>query len=267
MSARSYLFVPATRPEMLAKAGERGADAIIVDLEDAVAPSRKAEARRALRDFLPGPGETWVRVNNHPDLLVEDVAAAAGSAGIMLAKAEPETLAQVVSMTSLPLTPLIETATGLLAAAEMAAAPGVERLTIGEADLSAELGVTLGTDGVELLYARSKLVVASAAAGIDAPTGPVFTDFRDADGLRQTTEALARLGFGSRPAIHPAQVQIINDVFTPTAQQLDEARELIEAFEDALARGAGAAASDGVMFDEAVVRQARRVLDRASETP
>ena len=105
MSARSYLFVPATRPDMLAKAGERGADALIVDLEDAVAPSRKAEAREALRDFLPGPCETWVRVNNHPDLLAADVAAAAGSAGIMLAKAEPETLAQVVSLTSLPLAP------------------------------------------------------------------------------------------------------------------------------------------------------------------
>ena len=99
--------------------------------------------------------------------------------------------------------------------------------------------MTPGDDGVELLYARSKLVVASAAAGIDAPTGPVFTDLRDLDGLRHSTEALIRLGFGSRPAIHPAQVQVINDVFTPTAQQLADARELIEAFEEALARGAG----------------------------
>ena len=267
MSARSYLYVPADRPEMLAKAGERGADALIVDLEDAVAPSRKLEARRILADFLPGSAETWVRVNNHPGLLADDLAASAGAAGIVLAKAEPESLSQVVSMTPLPLTPLIETAAGLLAAVEMASVEGVERLAIGEADLSAELGVTLGADGVEMLYARSKLVVASSAAGIDAPTGPVFTDFRDADGLRRSSEALVRLGFGSRPAIHPAQVEAINEAFTPTAAQLAAARQLMEAFEDALAAGAGAAASDGVMFDAAVVRQAQRVLDRSRSAP
>ena len=268
MSPRSYLYVPASRPEMLAKAGDRGADALIVDLEDAVAPSRKVEARLTLRSFLPGPAEeTWVRVNNHPDLLTDDVAACGGAAGIVLAKAEPGSLAQAASMTSRPLIPLIETAAGLLAAAEMAAVPGVERLAIGEADLSAELGVTPGDDGVELLYARSRLVVASAAAGIDAPVGPVFTDFRDAAGLRRSTEALARLGFGSRPAIHPAQVQVINETLTPTPEQLADARELIGAFEEALAAGAGAAAADGVMFDEAVVRQARRILDRARPAP
>ena len=107
MSARSYLYVPADRPEMLANAADRGADALIVDLEDAVAPSRKIEARRALSNFLPGPTQTWVRVNNHPDLLADDVAACAGAAGIVVAKAEPETLSQVVSITSLPITPLI----------------------------------------------------------------------------------------------------------------------------------------------------------------
>ena len=267
MSARSYLYIPADRPEMLAKAAGRGADALIVDLEDAVAPSRKAHARRALADFLPGPMETWVRVNNHPDLLAADVAASAGAAGIVVAKAEPETLSQVASLTSLPLTPLIETAAGLLAATEVASVASVERLAIGEADLSAELGVTLSDDGFELLFARSKLVVASAAARIDAPTGPVFTDLGDMEGLRRSTEALARLGFGSRPAIHPSQVHIINEAFTPTPRQLAGARELIEAFEEALERGAGAAASDGVMLDAAVARQARRVLDRARQAP
>ena len=267
MTARSYLYVPADRPEMLAKAAERGADALIVDLEDAVAPSRKPEARRILADFLPGSMETWVRVNNHPDLLADDLAASAGAAGIVLAKAEPETLSQALSLTSLPLTPLVETAAGLLAAVELASTDGVVRLAIGEADLGAELGVTLGDDGTEMLYARSQLVVASAAAGIDAPMGPVLTDFRDHDSLRRSSEALARLGFGSRPAIHPAQVHIINESFTPTPEQVADARGLIEAFEAALAAGAGVGATDGVMFDEAVVRQARRVLDRARGAP
>lgn len=267
MSARSYLYVPADRPEMLAKAAERGADALIVDLEDAVAPSRKAEARRILADFLPCPIETWVRVNSHPDLLSEDVAAADGADGILLAKAETESLSQALSLTSLPLTLLVETASGLLAAAELAAADRVVRLAIGEADLGAELGVTLGDDGAEMLYARSQLVVASAAARIDAPMGPVLTDFRDHDSLRRSSEALVRLGFGSRPAIHPAQVHIINESFTPTPEQVADARGLIEAFEAALATGAGVGAADGVMFDEAVVRQARRVLDRARSAP
>ena len=263
MSARSYLYVPADRPEMLAKAAGRGADALIVDLEDAVAPSRKLEARRILADFLPGPIETWVRVNSHRDLLAGDVAAADGASGIVLAKADPDTLSQALSLTSQPLIPLVETAAGLMAAVELASADGVVRLALGEADLCAELGVTLTDDGAEMIYARSQLVVASAAAGIDAPMGPVLTDFRDADGLRHSSEALARLGFGSRPAIHPAQVHIINEAFTPTPEQAADARDLIEAFDTALAAGAGVGAADGVMFDEAVVRQARRVLDRA----
>ncbi len=263
MTARSYLYVPATRPEMLAKAADRGADALIVDLEDAVAPARKAEARRALREFLPGPCETWVRINNHPGLLADDVAAAAGAAGIVLAKADPASLAQVNSLTHQPVTALVETAAGVLAAEELAAAAGVERLAVGEADLGAELGISPGEHGLELLYVRSRLVVASAAAGIDAPTAPVFTDFRDDEGLRRSTEALARLGFGSRAAIHPAQVPAINEAFTPTARQQQEAKELIEAYEESLAAGAGAGASEGVMFDAAMVRHARRVLARA----
>ena len=181
----------------------------------------------------------------------------------MLPKAEPDALSRVTSITTLPITPLIETAAGLLTTVEMVATEGVERLAIGEADLSAELGVAAGEDGIELLYARSRLVIASAAAGIDAPTGPVFTNFGDPGGLRRSTEALARLGFGSRPAIHPAQVRVINEAFAPTLEQLADARELIGAYEEALEAGAGAAASDGAMFDAAVVRQARRVLDRA----
>ena len=185
----------------------------------------------------------------------------------MLPKAEPDALSKVTSITTLPITPLIETAAGLLTTVEMVATEGVERLAIGEADLSAELGVAAGEDGIELLYARSRLVIASAAAGIDAPTGPVFTNFGDPDGLRRSTEALARLGFGSRPAIHPAQVPVINEVLTPTAQELSDARDLIQSHQEALAAGSGAGAADGVMFDAAVVRQARRVLARAERTP
>ena len=267
MTARSYLYVPGDKPEMLAKAAERGADALIIDLEDAVAPERKTLARAALREFLPSPCPAWVRVNNHPELLEDDIAAAANSAGIIVPKAEPDVLTAVAEATTRPITALIETAAGVLATAEVARVKQVQRLAIGEADLAAELGVSPGPDGLELLFARSQVVVASAAAGLDAPTAPVFTDFRDGDGLRRSTLALSRLGFGSRAAIHPAQVPVINEVFTPTATELADALALLDAYEQARASGQGAGAVHGVMFDVAVVRQARRVIDRAQTTP
>ncbi len=263
MSARSYLYVPGDQPRMLAKAHQRGADALIVDLEDAVAPTRKMRAREVLREFLPSPCETWVRINNHPDLLTGDIYAAAAASGIVLPSAEPREVAEVASLTPLPVTALIETAAGLLAAAEIATSGHVVRLSLGEVDLAAELGITPGSAGTELLYARSHVVVASAAGRLDAPTGPVATDFRDLASLEQSTAALARLGFGSRSAIHPAQLSIINDTFTPTTRQVGEAQAQIEAYETALRHGEGATSVNGKMLDVAVIRQARQIVSRA----
>ncbi|MFI5429814.1 aldolase/citrate lyase family protein [Aeromicrobium sp. UC242_57] len=148
----------------------------------------------------------------------------------------------------------------MLRAAEIAAAPRVHRLQVGEADLRADLGVTLGPDERELLWVRSQIVVTSAAAGIAPPIAPVSTDFRDLDALRASTEALARLGFVGRACIHPAQVAVVNDVFTPSAEAIAEAEEVLAAL---AAAGSGVAVdSRGRMLDEAVARQARRVLAR-----
>lgn len=285
-SARSYLYVPGDRPDVLAKAPGRGADALIVDLEDAVAPSAKDAARATVADWLAARGpepsdqvEVWVRVNGD-GLAPADIAAVAapGVRGFCLAKTESAddvraaaaacTQAEAVlglAEGSYALAPLLESAASVLDARTIAAAsPRVSRLQVGEADLRAELGVTLGDDERELLHVRSAVVLASVAAGIEPPVGPVSTNFRDLDVLRESTHALERLGYRGRACIHPAQLAVVNEVFTPTADEVVAARELVALYEEFLAGGSGAfTGPDGRMVDLAVVRQARRTLAAA----
>ena len=291
---RSYLYVPGDRPDRLAKGLTKGADAIIADLEDGVAATAKAEARDAVCALLEnltldgaagvagvdgtaGVPHILVRVNPG-QLMADDVRAVmtAGADAIYLPKATmdslrhcSEQLDQLESADpgrrarSVRVVPLIENARGLLDAPEMACHDRVHNLALGEADLTAELGIEPSADGSELLFARSTVVVASAAAGLDPPTAPVSTDFRDLESLRAETVALRRLGFGARSAIHPSQLGVINDVFTPTAAELERATALVARFEESLVRGEGVCVdTDGTMVDEAVVRSARRILAR-----
>ena len=153
----------------------------------------------------------------------------------------------------------------MLSAPAIARAPRVVRLAIGEADLRAELGVDPSEDERELAAIRTQIVLASAAAGIEPPIGPVSTDFTDLDAFRRSTEALRRLGFGARATIHPAQVGIVNEAFTPTAAAIAQARRLVDRYESS---GGGVLLDDeGRMVDEAVVRAARRTLSLAGEQP
>jgi citrate lyase subunit beta / citryl-CoA lyase len=270
---RSYLYVPGDRPEMLAKALSRGADAVIIDLEDAVAPDRKEAARSTVASWLRGrlSGEVWVRVNPGP-AGHDDVRAvlAPGVTGIVAAKTE--SAADLASLDqalheaervaglapgTVAVAPLIESAAAVLRMAEIAAAPRVRRIQLGEADLRADAGITPGDDERELLFVRSQLVLVSVAYTLDPPVGPVTPDFRDLDRLRRTTQALARLGFVGRACIHPAQVPVVNEVFTPTPEEVAQARALIARY----AEGDAVFVDDqGRMVDEAVIRQARRVL-------
>ena len=282
MSAvRSALYVPGDRADMLARGASRGADALIVDLEDAVALSAKESARRTARAFLeaqPDAGgaetEIWVRVNPGRRGL-EDIAAVASAAvtGFVLAKAErgqdvraaayaAEEAEQTLGLRvgSLVLSPLLESAAAILDARFIAgASPRVRRLQIGEADLCADLGVSLGEDERELLLVRSAVVLASAAIGIDAPLAAVSTDFKDLGRFRASTEAFRRLGFHGRACIHPAQCGVANEVFTPAAEELERARRLVARYESP-----GTAAvftdDDGRMIDLAVIREARRLI-------
>ena len=270
MSARSYLYVPGDRPDRLEKALVKAGDAVIADLEDAVAPSRKDVALETVVAWLaevgPGP-EVWVRVG--AGARAADELAAVGASprltGVVLAKASLAGVAEAdaVLPPGVRVSALVETAAGVLELAALAAHPRVTRLGLGEADLAAELGIAAGEPSV-LLPIRAQAVVASAAAGIDAPTGPVHTDLRDLAGLRDTTAALRRAGFGARSAVHPDQVPVIEEVLTPSASEVTDARETVEAWDAAVADGTGVAVdARGRMVDEAVVRLARRVVATA----
>ncbi len=184
---------------------------------------------------------------------------ATGPAGVPVVPDLDQLLASLGSIAGV--VPLLESARAVLRAGELARAPRVQRLQIGEADLRADVGIVPGADERELLYARSHVVLASAAAGIKPPIAPVSTNFRDLDAFRASTVELARLGFVGRACIHPGQVAIANDVFTPSPEEVETARRLVGRWEFA---GAGVAVDDdGRFVDEAVVRQARLVLARA----
>ncbi|TYL46011.1 CoA ester lyase [Nocardioides sp. BGMRC 2183] len=270
--ARSALYVPGDLPDKLGKALDRGADELIVDLEDAVSPERKSFARDTVAAWLAEVDRRdvaiWVRVNPGAAGLEEIhiLGASTALAGVVLAKTESaaEVEAAVAVLdgvgSSARIVPLLESGAAILRAPEIAAASRVHRLQLGEADLRADLGVTPGPDERELLWVRSQVVVASAAAGIAPPIAPVSTDFRDLDALRWSTQALSRLGFVGRACIHPAQIAVVNDVFTPSAEQVAGARDVL----DALGRAGSGIAVDagGRMIDEAVARHARAVLAR-----
>lgn len=278
---RSYLYVPGDQPGRLAKAPGRGADALIADLEDSVAPAAKATARTVVRDWLAGQGRTpvpvWLRLNSgQADLDIAETVSGR-LAGVVVPKAEPALLASIDGMLAereralgLPagaigVLALIETAAGLLSAAAVAAAPRVVRLGIGEADLAAELGLAADLAAGEMASLRLRVVLACAAAGIAAPVAPMSADFRDLAALGDSTRALARLGFRARTAIHPAQLPVINEVFTPSAAEVARARQLVAAFDQSERAGIGVTVDDsGRMADTATIRSARDILARAA---
>ncbi|MCF2531516.1 HpcH/HpaI aldolase/citrate lyase family protein [Yinghuangia soli] len=281
---RSWLYVPGNRPEMLDKALGRGADAVIVDLEDAVPFAAKESARAYVATWLAArrPSDAvqiWVRINpgaaGHLDAAAVAAPALRGlcqakctgpddvlALGAVLDRAEEQA---GLPQGRIAVSPLLEDAGAVLAAPDVARAPRVVQLQLGEADLCAELGIEPGPDGTELLGIRTQVLLASAAAGIRPPVGPVATDYRDEEALRRSTEALRRLGYRSRACIHPAQLPTVHAVFTPSEARLDAARRLVERFDAAVAAGeAVLVGDDGRMVDEAVVRQARRVVAAGS---
>jgi citrate lyase subunit beta/citryl-CoA lyase len=279
VSPRSHLYVPGNAPDRFGKAVASGAGAVILDLEDAVAVSAKDDARATVAEWVRRPRteavEVWVRVNTGARG-TDDVRAVVGPGltGICVPKVAAVSTLQLLHtllsgletagglpLGSIAVCPLIETAAGVVAAAEIAAGPRVRHLQLGEVDLAADLGVRPGPEGWELLHARSTVVTASAAAGIAPPPGPVSTEFRDLAAFTAETERLARLGFAGRVCIHPAQIRPVERVFTPTAEELAAARDVL----DRLAHAASGVAvgPDGRLLDEALARQARRLLASA----
>lgn len=261
---RSYLFVPGDRPERIPKALASGADAVIVDLEDAVGPDAKTQARAAVARALPAERPVLIRVNGPDTPWFQDdleVCGKSGVAGVVLPKAERAEHVRAVAGRfgdDLPILPLIESAQGMVNAQAIAHAGFVERLLFGTLDLQAELGITGDAD--ELLYFRSHLVLVSRVADILAPVDGVTTAIDDAELLRADTLRARRLGFGAKLCVHPKQVAPVNALFSPTAEELAWARRVVAAAE--AARGA-AVALDGKMVDRPVLLRAQAILSAA----
>lgn len=262
MLARSYLFVPGDRPERFAKAVAAGADVVIIDLEDAVAPAQKGVARDHIAQWLHAGGRAWVRVNAaDTPWYADDLALLAlpGLLGVCLPKAgEADTVAALAERLpeGVHILPIIESARGVWNAGDIAAAPRVQRLAFGSVDFQQDCGI-LG-DGLELLYARSRLVLASAMAGLAAPVDGVTLALEDADALQADVHAARQLGFGGKLCVHPRQVPGINQGFAPTAQERQWAQRVVAAAE--AQPTLGAVSVDGKLIDAPVVLRARRLL-------
>lgn len=272
--ATTFLFVPATRPERIAKALASGAGAVIVDLEDAVAPDDKAAARTALLAAIQTlarekRGRLLVRTNAagtpwHAD----DVAAVAacvaqGLAGAMVAKAESAAVLQAMARALGPqglLLPLVESNAGLDALDALARAPQVVRLAFGHLDFQVDLGMACGADEAELLPVRLALVRASRRAGLAAPVDGVTTATDDSERLARDTARSRRMGFGAKLCIHPAQVMPVQAAFAPSPDELAWARRVLEA---APAHGGAVFRLDGRMVDAPVLALAARLVARA----
>ena len=278
---RSLLFVPGSRPDRYPGAVASGADLVCVDLEDAVAPQDKDDARRRVMDLMRGPH--WVaqrsalRVNAAPSLeCADDLAALTevrGTSGmspdlvVVVPKVEA---AREIDGVKRPLeeagwrptvVAMVETARGLEVAADIAGAPGVVALFLGGVDLAADLGCALTWDG--LLYARGRLVHAAALAGGRALLDVPDLDLDDVDGLEERTRSVAQLGFTGKSAIHPRQIEPIHAALAPSAEELDDARRLLDAYHRG---GGGVIAFEGIMVDRPVAEAARRVVWRGSVT-
>jgi len=278
---RSLLFVPGTRPDRFPKAIDAGADAVAFDLEDSVEPSQKDRARSLIAEFLVVPSASHVLRLVRFNAL--DTAAGAadlaffravdGFDGVLLPKVETPGVLEMASRAfaasepsrpAVPLLPLLESPRAIVRAADIAAADAhVAALLFGAEDLTAQLAVPRTVDGEELIVARGQVVLAAAAVAAEA-IDAVLTNLDDLTALRRDCERARRVGFRGKMAIHPKQVPVINEVFTPSAAEVDRARRVIEAYDAAAAAGEGVTRMGQQMIELPVVERARRTLALAA---
>src|SRR5438105_10280493 len=267
---RSLLFAPGSDERKLVKALASAADAVVADLEDAVAPGEKTAARGLVRDIFAAAAEEprplrLVRVNAvGTEFHDDDMAAVAAIApdAIVLPKATADAV-DALGTAGPPLVAIVETAQGVRLAYEIASQPRVAALQIGAVDLGAEVGLEPRPDGLEILYVRSKVVLDSAAAGLRPPFDVVHLDIHDDEGLEAECRLARSLGLRGKACIHPAQVPIVNRVFAPSEAEIEWARKVVEAHEQADREGRGVLALNGAMVDLPVVERARRILKEA----
>lgn len=276
---RSLLFAPGSDLYKVDKALSLNADAVILDLEDAVAVSEKVRARSLVLDVLGRTGlkDIYVRVNGvNTNWIVGDLMAVVGGrpSGIMLPKAEyAEEIKRVDWLISqlereyglphgeIDLIPLIESARGIMNAFEIAAnCPRVKRVAFGAVDYTLDIGTKLSGQGSEIFYARSHLVVASRAADIEGPIDTVYPNIKDAAGLENECVQVRNLGFQGKLVIHPAQLEPVNNIFSPAPEEINYAAKVVWAFDEAEAQGIAAVQVEGKFIDYPVAAWARRVL-------
>lgn len=284
---RALLFAPGSHRARVQKVATFGADAIVLDLEDAVAELEKSAARQVVRSTLPEYGPlsiVLVRVNALATGELEadlDAAVCDRLDGIIVPKVEASESLSIISAMlsriererevaegSIGLLPLIETPRGVVECEEIAlqAPPRVVTLIFGAADYSMEMGIDLTQDALELLYARSRLAVAARAAGLRGALDGPYGDIKDLDGLAVDTDRSRRLGFEGRVVIHPAQVEVVQRAYVVlSSEELERARRIVTAFEEAQSRGSAAIQVDGRFVDYPIYRRALRQV-RLSES-
>jgi len=277
---RTMLSVPANRQKMVEKASDLPADAIVLDLEDSVPLAEKANARAMASDAIAGrvlAGQrVFVRINSLASgLLEQDLEAVVipGLAGINLPKpGSADDMRKVVAIIDrlemereiekghVRLTPWVETARGLLNAFEIASAsPRIVGIIFGAEDFTLDTGMKRTETGDELLYPRIMVVIAATAAEVIAIDTP-YNDFRDEDGLIRETTLARQLGFQGKYVIHPSQIEPVNQAFRPSPEEVEEARRVVEAFDEAEAQGFASTSVDGKMIDTPIASRARRLL-------
>lgn len=270
MVRRSVLFSPGDQPSKLDHAANSDADMIVFDLEDGVAPDRKHVARKTVVDALPveTTSEVCVRLNPVGSGAGADLTALAGTTpdSLMVPKVSaPEEIVTVGQLCveyelDCPTVALIETAAGVLSAAEIAAVDRTDGLIFGAEDLAADIGATRTEEGQEVAYARQQVVLAARAHGVDA-IDTHYPAIDDEAGLRAETEGARRLGYDGKMAMHPRQVAIINEAFRPDDEELTWARRILEAVDQ---QGRGVIEVDGEMVDSPQIRQAERLVELAN---
>lgn len=286
MILRSLLFAPATHARHVEKALGGAADGVILDLEDAIAIAEKPEARHAVRRTLdgiaPGGPRVFVRVNGlTTPFAYGDLCAVVGPGldGIILPKAESAAQLATVDwlLTSLErdaglpeggieVMPIIETALGVARMSEIASAsPRVRRLNFGAGDFSLDTNMVWTASHEGILWGRTQLVIVSRAARLEAPIDTVYARLDDIDGFRRESEQALRLGFQGKACIHPSQVEIVNEVFSPTEGEIERARGIVEAFASAEAGGVASIRIGGQFIDYPVAARAQRTLDLAAQ--
>jgi citrate lyase subunit beta/citryl-CoA lyase len=279
---RSLMFVPVTVEKFVRTGADRGADAIILDLEDAVAPSQKEHARTLIAGAIPevsrNGADVLVRVNRPWWLLVRDLEAAVipGIAALMLTKVDSpehihavdEIVTELETERGLPaggikFIALVETTNGFFRIEQIAkSSPRIVGLSLGSEDFAADAGMQ--SEPEALFYPKQQTIFAARAAGI-MPMGFIgsIADFRDQEAFRAIIRRSRRFGFMCASAIHPLQVQVLNEEFSPAPDEVERARRMISAYDDAYAKGLGAVQFEGAMIDVPVVNRARNVVRRA----